>query len=201
MVRQNETRRVGKILLVLASSASVTVCQFLSVSTVSAISVAYPQSSSAAPAVSKVSQARRPAPNNSAVLTNYWNGLRAKLQTNWQIPDGKNRVSVTANVNADGSVSDLVVTANPKEAQAEVSATEAFNRSLPFPALPQGVARAKISVIFEYSYDPHGDGSSRVSGTMSQIQESPAANTGGAPAEGAPQATPTTSGNSDSSKY
>lgn len=184
MFGQNDTSRARFALCVLALAVSL---------------VAIP--ANAAPPVSKVSPQRRPVTvNNSAVLTNYWNRMRAKLQTNWQVPDGKNRVSLTATLNADGTVNDLVVIANPKEAQAEVSATEAFNRSLPFDALPQGVTRAKISVVFEYSYDPHGDGSSRVSGSMSQIQSAPAA---ASPAEGTGAAaeTPATNGATDSSKY
>ncbi len=131
--------------------------------------------------------AKRPASvNNSAALTGYWNRLRARLQSNWQVPDGKNTVVLTANVAADGSSSDMVAEGHPKDPQAEVSAAEAFNKSLPLEALPSGVTSAKITVNFEYQYDPHGDGYSKVSGQISQVASAPAqAPAGAAPSEGA----------------
>jgi hypothetical protein len=131
--------------------------------------------------------AKRPASvNNSAALTGYWNRLRARLQSNWQVPDGKNTVVLTANVSADGSSSDMVAEGHPKDPQAEVSAAEAFNKSLPLEALPSGVTSAKITVNFEYQYDPHGDGYSKVSGQISQVASAPAQAPAGATApEGA----------------
>ncbi len=132
--------------------------------------------------------AKKPASvNNSAALTGYWNRLRQRLQSNWQVPDGKNTVVLTANVSADGSSSDMVAEGHPKDPQAEVSAAEAFNKSLPLEALPQGVAAAKITVNFEYQYDPHGDGYSKVSGQISQVAtQAPAPPaTGAMPSEGA----------------
>lgn len=124
--------------------------------------------------------------NNSAALTGYWNRLHSRLQNNWQVPDGKNTVVLTVNVASDGATSDVEVVGHPKDPQAEVSATEAFNKSLPMEALPSGVSSAKITINFEYSYDPHGDGYHKISGQISQTS-SPAA-----PAQ--PQGATTTEG-------
>lgn len=138
--------------------------------------------------VKPAAPAKKPASvNNSAALTGYWNRLRVRLQNNWQVPDGKNTVVLTANVAADGSTSDMVAEGHPKDPQAEVSAAEAFNKTLPLEALPSGVASAKITVNFEYQYDPHGDGYSKLSGQISQTSAPAAAqpSTGAAPAEGA----------------
>lgn len=139
-----------------------------------------------APAKTAPSAAAKRPVNNSAALTAYWNRLRARLQSNWQVPDGKNTVVLTANVAADGSSSDMVAEGHPKDPQAEVSAAEAFNKSLPLEALPTGVTSAKVTVNFEYQYDPHGDGYSKVSGQISQVATAPAqAPAGAAPSEGA----------------
>lgn len=123
--------------------------------------------------------------DNSGPLTGYFNRLRLRVQNNWQVPDGKNAVVLTATVNSDGSTSDVVATGHPHDAQAEVSATEAFNKSLPLEALPSGVSSAKVTINFEYSYDPHGDGYHKVSGQISQIasQQAQPANAA-TPAEG-----------------
>jgi hypothetical protein len=155
---------------------------FLSSSVIcSETTIAAPQAK--APAKSAPPVKRPPSVNNSAALTGYWNRLRVRLQNNWQVPDGKNTVVLTANVAADGASSDMVTEGHPKDPQAEVSAAEAFNKSLPLEALPQGVASAKITVNFEYQYDPHGDGYSKVSGQISQV----AAQTTAQPAAGAAQ--------------
>ncbi len=145
------------------------------------MTVAAPTSKTASKAPVKsapAAAAKRPASvNNSAALTAYWNRLRARLQSNWQVPDGKNTVVLTANVVADGSSSDMVAEGHPKDPQAEVSAAEAFNKSLPLEALPAGVSSAKITVNFEYQYDPHGDGYSKVSGQINQVATAPAPGT------------------------
>ncbi|MCC7531548.1 MAG: hypothetical protein IT342_23800 [Candidatus Melainabacteria bacterium] len=149
--------------------------------------IAAPQAKAPAKVAAPAQQKRPASVNNSAALTAYWNRLRVRLQNNWQVPDGKNTVVLTANVAADGSSSDIVAEGHPKDPQAEVSAAEAFNKSLPLEALPQGVASAKITVNFEYQYDPHGDGYSKVSGQISQTSAPAAAqtSTGAAAQEGA----------------
>ncbi len=149
--------------------------------------IAAPQAKAPAKAALPAQPKRPPSVNNSAALTGYWNRLRVRLQNNWQVPDGKNTVVLTANVAADGSSSDMVAAGHPKDPQAEVSAAEAFNKSLPLEALPAGVASAKITVNFEYQYDPHGDGYSKVSGQINQTAAPAPAqtSTGAAPQEGA----------------
>lgn len=138
-----------------------------------------------APATKNTVQRKAPPVNNSAALTGYWNRLRVRLQNNWQVPDGKNTVVLTANIASDGSSTDVSVEGHPKDSQAEVSATEAFNKTLPLEALPSGVGAARLTVNFEYQYDPHGDGYSKVSGQISQTA-APAASqpTGATPSEG-----------------
>lgn len=156
-------------------------CIFASIALVSSLAVtnagmpanAAPAKAAAAKAVpakaAPAPSARKPVNvDNSAALSGYWNRLRVRLQNNWQVPDGKNNVVLTANISSDGSSSDVVATGHPKDAQAEVSATEAFNKSLPLEALPSGVSAAAISVDFEYEYDPHGDGHHKVSGSIRQ---------------------------------
>lgn len=138
-----------------------------------------------APAKAVPRPAGKPHVDNSGPLTGYFNRTRLRVQNNWLVPDGKNNVVLTATISSDGSTSDVVATGHPHDAQAEVSATDAFNKSLPLEALPSGVTSAKITINFEYSYDPHGDGYHKVSGQISQIaspQAQPASTT--APAEG-----------------
>ncbi len=171
-----------------ASRISVTALSLAAVFLLSGTEMTLAAPAAKAPAkTAPAAAAKRPASvNNSAALTAYWNRLRARLQSNWQVPDGKNTVVLTANVAADGSSSDMVAEGHPKDPQAEVSAAEAFNKSLPLEALPTGVASAKITVNFEYQYDPHGDGYSKVSGQISQVATAPAqAPAGAVPSEGA----------------
>ena len=180
----SEEKVVSKVSVTALSLA----CVFsLSLLVVSEAAKAAPAKGGAKPAAAPAPAAKRPpSANNSAALTGYWNRLRVRLQNNWQVPDGKNTVVLTVNVAADGASSDMVTTGHPKDPQAEVSVAEAFNKSLPLEALPAGVSSAKITVNFDYQYDPHGDGHSGVSGQIQQMAAAPAqAPTGAAPAEGA----------------
>lgn len=177
-------KKVASRFSVIALSAFVF---FSSLTAVTEPAIAAPQAKTPAKAAPAAPPKRPPSVNNSAALTGYWNRLRVRLQNNWQVPDGKNTVVLTANVAADGSSTDMVAEGHPKDPQAEVSAAEAFNKSLPLEALPAGVASAKITVNFEYQYDPHGDGYSKVSGQISQTSAPAPAqtSTGAAPQEGA----------------
>ena len=164
------------VCFVLASSVDLTVA----VPAAKALPTKAPQAK-AAPAKAGTANARKPVNvDNSSALSGYWNRLRVRLQNNWMVPDGKNTVVLTANISGDGSSSDVLATGHPKDAQAEVSATEAFNKSLPLEALPSGVSAAKITVNFEYEYDPHGDGHHKVSGQIQQTGGAPAQKTEGA---------------------
>jgi len=159
---------------------------FVWLSAVSVSSILFSNALFAAPAKTTVKSApprKAPSVNNSQALTGYWNRLRVRLQNNCQVPDGKNTVILTANISADGSSTDVAVEGHPKDPQAEVSATEAFNKSLPLEALPTGVSSVKLTVNFEYQYDPHGDGYSKVSGQITQTATAPVQPTGAAPAE------------------
>ncbi|HEY9787041.1 MAG TPA: TonB C-terminal domain-containing protein [Candidatus Obscuribacterales bacterium] len=115
--------------------------------------------------------------DHSAALNSYWNRLRQRVQNNWLIPDGKNHIVLTANIQADGSVGDVTVTSNPANQQAEQTCTDAFSKSQPLEPLPQGIAAAKVTITFDYNYDPHGDGSSRLYGMIVPVAQGQAQQT------------------------
>ncbi|HEY9715410.1 MAG TPA: TonB C-terminal domain-containing protein [Chroococcales cyanobacterium] len=93
----------------------------------------------------------------------YLASTRSKMLNNWTIPDGKNRVVITASLGGDGGVQDSSLSSTPKNAAAEQAANDAFSRAQPFSPLPAGIATpAKLVVTFESSADPHGDSSSNL---------------------------------------
>jgi hypothetical protein len=122
----------------------------------------------------------------TAANTAYLTRLRGKLLNNWTVPNGKNRVTLTTVVNADGSIGDVVLNSTPKNADAEISGSEAFAKSQPLEALPAG-GQAKLILTFESSADPHGDSSSNV---YTQIVPVPAAKAATTPGDAAPATTP-----------
>lgn len=121
--------------------------------------------------------------NYSSALNSYWQRLQPRILNNWSTPDGKNHVVLTATIQQDGSVADVTVVSNPSNNLADQSCTEAFNKSQPLEALPQGLSAAKLTITFDYNYDPHGDGSSKVYGMIAPSQVAQASE---APADGAP---------------
>jgi hypothetical protein len=122
----------------------------------------------------------------TAANTAYLTRLRSKLLNNWTVPDGKNRVTLTTVVNADGSIGDVILNSTPKNADAEISGSEAFAKSQPLEVLPGG-GQAKLILTFESSADPHGDSSSNV---YTQIVPVPVAKAATTPADAAPATTP-----------
>jgi hypothetical protein len=151
----------------------------------------------AGPVVKAKGRAPAPASNKGAAVqsntkgtaanTAYLTRLRGKLLNNWDVPNGKNRVTLTTVVNADGSIGDVVLNSTPKNADAEISGSESFAKSQPLEALPAG-GQAKLILTFESSADPHGDSSSNV---YTQIVPVPAVKVA-APADAAPATTPAT---------
>lgn len=118
-----------------------------------------------APVLAAPRKVARPAARaNTAnpLLTSYVNRLRERITQNWNFPDGKNHVSLTVPINADGSIGEVSLVSLPKKDDAEQAALAAFNAAQPFDPLPQGTNSARLSVIFESTSDPHGDSSSRV---------------------------------------
>src|SRR5207248_2931030 len=88
---------------------------------------------------------KRAAPVNLTPAYNAYLGrLRATVLKNWNVPDGNNSVVLTAIVIQDGSVSDVTVSGNPKNAAAEQAAQSALAQSQPLPPLPAGSPPAKM---------------------------------------------------------
>jgi len=110
--------------------------------------------------------------------------LRGKLLNNWNVPNGKNKVTLTTLVSADGSVGDVALNSTPKNADAEIAGSEAFAKSQPLEAIPGG-AQVKVILTFESTADPHGDSRSNV---YTQIVPVPVAKAAPAAAAAAPAA-------------
>lgn len=102
-----------------------------------------------------------PAAKGTAANTAYLTRLRGKLLNNWNVPNGKNHVTLSTVLNADGSFGDIGLNSTPKNADAEIAGSEAFAKSQPLEALPAG-GQAKLVLTFESSADPHGDSNSNV---------------------------------------
>ncbi len=91
-----------------------------------------------------------------AYSARLWNRILGQ----WNYPDGNNNVTITAVVLADGNVESMQVSSSPKSAEAEASAQAAFDKAKPLEALPTGMTKATVSVVFNSKSDPHGDSSS-----------------------------------------
>lgn len=127
-----------------------------------------------------------PTNNNTAAYSAYLSRLRGKLLNNWNVPNGKNKVTLTTVVNADGTVGDVALSSNPKNADGEIAGSEAFAKSQPLEPVPGG-GQVKLVLTFESSADPHGDSSSNV---YTQIVPVPVAKAVPAATEGAAPANP-----------
>ncbi len=130
-----------------------------------------------APAKKPQSQPAKPAagPNYSQAYGAYLNRLRTKINSSWNLPDGKNRVVISAVVQSDGTVSDVNISSTPKNAKAEEAANEAFTKSQPFEPLPTGTApTAKVTFTFDSTSTQH-DSSSAINMRMDPIISQPAA--------------------------
>ena len=131
----------------------------------------------AAPAAPPHRPAGRPntaGPAQNAALTQATNGylgrLRGRLQKNWFLADGNNRVEINAVVAQDGSIDKVEVISTPKNDAAETSASDAFSKSQPFEALPSGVQSAKLILVFHSNVDPHGDSNSNIDSKLEPVQ-------------------------------
>ncbi len=91
-----------------------------------------------------------------AYSARLWN----RILSQWNYPDGNNHVTVTAVVTADGNVESMQVASSPKSAEAEASAQAAFDKAKPLDALPTGMSKATVVIVFNSKSDPHGDSSS-----------------------------------------
>lgn len=133
-----------------------------------------PAAKAAARSAAKANQSNAlTAKNNTAAYTAYLARLRGKLLNYWDVPNGKNRVTLSTVVNADGSIGDVSLSSAPKNADAEIAGSEAFAKSQPLEAVPGG-GQVKLVLTFESSADPHGDSNSNV---YTQIVPIPVAKT------------------------
>jgi TonB family protein len=133
----------------------------------------------AKPAPKRPAAAAKPAPAaanhaaSDAALTAgfnaYLNTLRGKLDKNWYVADGKNHVTLTADVAADGTVTNLSITSSPSDTKAEQAASDAFNASQPLASLPGGVQSVKLTLTFDSTADPHGDSSRNIGSKVDSI--------------------------------
>jgi len=120
----------------------------------------------------------------NAAYTSYINRLRSKLDSKWYLADGKNRVTLTLNVDKTGSVTDLKIVSSPTNTQAEQAASDAFNQSQPLEYLPSGSPPIKLTLVFESYADPHGDNNRSINGQIDQVIEKPASSSTESPTQG-----------------
>lgn len=127
----------------------------------------------AKPAAKKPSAAPPAGGNNNAAINaafnSYLNSLRAKLDKNWYVADGKNHVTLSADVAIDGTVTNLNITSSPSDTKAEQAASDAFNSSQPLQALPGGVQSIKLTLTFDSTADPHGDSSRQIGSKVDSV--------------------------------
>jgi TonB family protein len=90
---------------------------------------------------------------SSAACNTYAGQLREKMAKSWNCPTGKNHVTLTIDVNQDGSVSNLTLASSPKNNEAEQKANDAFNSAQPLSALPSGITQAKITAVLDSQAD------------------------------------------------
>lgn len=128
--------------------------------------LAAPKKASNSPAKAPQAQA---GPNYSQAYAAYLNRLRSKVYTGWNLPDGKNRVVITAVLQTDGTPGNVTVTSTPQNAKAEEAANDAFTKAQPFEALPSGTApTAKLTITFDSTSTQH-DSSSGMNMRMDPI--------------------------------
>lgn len=101
----------------------------------------------------------------------YIGALRAKVDNNWYLADGRNKVIIALHVAPDGSVTDLDITSTPKNSEAEQAASDAFNKAQPLPALPAGSPPVKLTLTFTSTADPHGDNDRDISGLIEPVAQ------------------------------
>lgn len=119
-------------------------------------------------------------PGAQAYCAQAWNRISHK----WFLPDGNNRVTLTAVLDAQGNPEDMQATSSPKNDQAEAAAVQAFNDARPYGAIPKlGTNKAKVTVTFISKADPHGESSSSGQVRIDPMADGGTSDTAQAPAE------------------
>jgi len=111
----------------------------------------------AGPAVNKAAGV-----NLTAAYNAYLNRLRDKVLNSWNVPDGKNRVTLQVTVSTDGASGDAALSSAPSNNAAEQAASAAWSLAQPLEPLPSGSPPVKIILTFESSASPHGDSTSNL---------------------------------------
>ncbi|MCA9803354.1 MAG: TonB C-terminal domain-containing protein [Cyanobacteria bacterium HKST-UBA02] len=106
---------------------------------------------------------------NQAAYQGYISRLRQKLDDNWYVPEGNNKVTITSTLDTDGTVSEIVTASEPKCEPAEMAANEAFVKAQPFEGLPGG-KKVKLTAVFQSASTQHGDGSRHINITLDPIK-------------------------------
>jgi hypothetical protein len=111
---------------------------------------------------------------NTPEVNQYLTRLRDKLDQNWELADGKNRVTLTTNLGADGVAADIAVSSAPSNQPAEQAANEAFAKAQPMESLPPSAGeKAKLTIVFESYADPHGDTNRNISTQLDPVAAPP----------------------------
>ena len=105
------------------------------------------------PAVKPAAKAPAGGGGSSAAFNSYADAMRNKMAGNWNYPSGHNAVTLTVQVSNDGSVSNMTLTSNPKNTEAEQKANDAFNSAQPLQPLPSGTSAATITCQFNSQAD------------------------------------------------
>ena len=159
---------------------------------------AAPASHAAAPAAASTPAAKAPSGQLNGAYTAYINRLRGKLDHNWYLPDGNNKVTLSVDLAPDGSVTNLNVSSAPSSTLAEQAANDAFNQSQPLEALPATSPAVKLTLTFTSTADPHGDNTRSISGQIESTGPQAAAPV---KKEGDSGSSSGSSGNSDSESH
>jgi len=110
---------------------------------------------------------------NNGECNNYMARLRDKLDQNWELPDGKNKVTIITTIARDGSTSDMSTSSAPSNQDAEQRANEAFAKVQPMESLPGSAGeRVKLTVTFDSFADPHGDTNRNISTQLDPVAAS-----------------------------
>ncbi|MBX9667199.1 MAG: hypothetical protein K2X93_06250 [Candidatus Obscuribacterales bacterium] len=111
---------------------------------------------------------------SSPEINSYLIRLREKLDSNWTLADGQNKVTLSARIDADGQASEISATSTPSCPEAEQSANEAFAKVQPLEALPKSAGTAvKLTIIFDSFADPHGDTNRNLTTTLDPVAAAP----------------------------
>lgn len=116
---------------------------------------------------------RQAGPNlNNPQVNGYLSRMRDKLDSNWELADGKNKVTITATVAADGSTSDVSTSSSPSNQPAEQAANEAFAKVQPLEAMPAAAGeKVKLTVTFD-SFSGQHDSNRNITTRMDPIMSS-----------------------------